>query len=58
MTKDEAFQQYEETMKKLDKEYNYAKDTARGILNLNLKAIRFQLHEELKAVRAISQRRR
>lgn len=55
MTKDEAFKEYEETMRKLDWEYQRARDTAKGKLNMQLKAIRDALHKELKAVRAIQQ---
>ena len=56
MTKDEAFQEYEEELDRLSREFNTAKEKAKATLNANLKAIRVRLHEELKAVRAIQQR--
>ena len=43
MTKDEAFKEYEETMNKLDKEYNDARDKAKAILNEQLKVARASL---------------
>jgi len=58
MTKDEAYLEYEETMNKLDFAYQRAKDEARGKLNIQLKALRAQAHEELKALRALEQKAR
>ena len=57
MTKDEAFKEYEETMNKLDFAYQRARDEAKGKLNIQLQAIRATLHNELKAVRAIQQKK-
>lgn len=55
-TKDEVFQQYEETLVKISQEFSRAKKEARATLQGQLKAIRVSLHEELKAVRAIQQK--
>ena len=57
MTKDEAFKEYEETMNKLDFASQRARDEAKGKLNIQLQAIRATLHNELKAVRAIQQKK-
>ena len=56
MTRDEAFQEYQEALDKLSREYNRARDEARGRLNIQLVALRKEAHEELKAIRAISQK--
>ncbi len=55
-TRDEAFQQYEETLAKISKEAQEASEKARATLHTQLATIRAMLHEELKGVRAISQK--
>lgn len=57
MTKDEAFQEYEEELARISGEFDRAKEKAKARLNANLKDIRATLHEELKAVRAIQQKK-
>ena len=57
MTKDEAFQQYQETLAMISEEFYRAKAEAKATLNAHLKAIRAELHKELKAVRDIQQKK-
>ena len=57
MLKDEAFQEYGEALDKCSREFREAKENAKATLNVNLKAIRDELHNELRAVRDIQQRR-
>ncbi len=56
MTKDEAYQQYEETLAKIDIEAHEAKEQARNTLREQLKSLRDTAHEELKAIRALTQK--
>ena len=56
MTRDEAFQQYEEALAKIDTQTHEAREEARATLQEQLKALRDELHKELKAVRAIQQK--
>ena len=58
MTREEAYQQYTEAIAKLDKESKEASDKARAELREQLKVLRDASHEELKAIRAISQKTR
>ena len=56
ITRDEAFQQYEETLAKIGKQTHEAMEEARATLREQLKTLRNTHHEELKAIRAISQK--
>ena len=56
ITKDEALGQYSKALAEIDFSHQRARDEARGVLNLQLKAIRDEIHKELKAARAISQK--
>jgi len=56
ITRDEAFQQYEEALAKIDKEAHEARGAARTTFQSQLATIRKALHEDLKAVRAIQQK--
>jgi len=58
MTKDEALQEYEEELARIDKRTQDARELARDIFNERMKTIRETLHEELKALRVISQKTR
>ena len=57
MTKDEVFKEYEERLAMISEEFYRAKAEAKATLNANLKAIRAELHNELKAVRDIQQKK-
>ena len=57
MTKDEAFQEYQETLEKLSAGFEQAKAQAKALLNTRLAAVRAELHKELKEVRDIQQRK-
>jgi len=54
-TRDEAFQEYQETMDKIDEDNNRKRAEAKLILNEHLATIRASLHKELKAVRDLQQ---
>ena len=54
--RDEAFREYEEALAKIDKQAYEKREEARATLREQLKALRDALHEELKAIRAISQK--
>lgn len=56
MTRDEAFQQYEKELAKIDKEAFEARRRVRATLNERLTALRVKHHEELKAIRTIQQK--
>ena len=56
MTKDEAFQQYEETLHRLSQEYNKAMEEARATLREQLKTLRDKAHTELRDIRLIEQK--
>jgi len=59
MTRDEAYQEYEEALAKIDQSIsilNKARDKARATLRERLKALREQHHEELKAIRVLDQK--
>ena len=58
MTKDEVYQQYEETLAKIDKLAYEARKEARIALREHLKVLRNTAHEELKAIRTIEQKTR
>ena len=53
MTKDEAFQEYRETLERISAEFEQAKAQAKTLLNTRLSTIRAELHKELKGVRDI-----
>lgn len=46
VTKDEAFQQYQEALEKIDKQVHEAKEDARAVLREQLKALRDLSHRE------------
>uniref|UniRef100_A0A6H2A5H1 Uncharacterized protein n=1 Tax=viral metagenome TaxID=1070528 RepID=A0A6H2A5H1_9ZZZZ len=56
MTRDEAFQEYEEALAKIDKQSHEAREKARIALRERLKILRDTAHEELKAIRIIEQK--
>ena len=56
MTKDKAFQQYEEALARISKDAQEATEKARATLYSQLAAIRAALHEELRGLRVISQK--
>ena len=56
MTRDEAYQQYEETLAKIDKLAHEAREEARTMLRDQLKTLREASHEELKSIRALEQK--
>lgn len=56
MTKDEAFQRYEGTLAKIDKQSHEASEEARVTLREQLNALREAGHKELKAIRVIEQK--
>jgi len=61
MTKEEAFQHYEEALAKIDKqaqELDKARQSARYVFRENLKVLCAQAHEELKAIRVLEQKTR
>ena len=56
MTRDEAFQPYEEALATINEEAQAARDNVRDILREQLKAFREASHEELKAIRVLEQK--
>ncbi len=58
MTRDEAFREYEEALAEITKTGREATTRARATLHEHLRIIRQFHHDELKAVRAISQKTR
>ena len=56
MIRDEAYQQYEEALAKIDKEVHEAREKARATLREQLKSLREKAHEDLKAIRVIEQK--
>ena len=56
MNRDEAFQQYQDALEAISEQSRRAQKEARAILNQQLEAMRITAHEELKAIRAISQK--
>lgn len=56
ITRDEAFRQYEETLAKISKRAHEAREEARVTLREQLKTLREQAHEELKAIRVLEQK--
>ena len=58
MSKEEVFKEYEKALARIDKQAHEAREEARATLQGQLKAIRDELHEELKTVRVISQKTR
>jgi len=58
MTRDEAFQEYEEKVSKIDKQAYEAREEARTILREYLKTLCDTAHEELKAIRILEQKTR
>lgn len=56
MTKEEAFQEYEEVLARISKQAAEAREKARAKLREQLKALQVTHHEELKAIRDISQK--
>jgi len=58
MTRDEAYQQYQEALAKINKQAHEAKEEARTTLREQLKALQEAAHKDLKAIRAIDLRTR
>ena len=58
MTRDEAFQRYEEALDRITKQTHEAREGARNTLRVRLKLLRDTAHEELKAIRALEQKTR
>ena len=59
MTKDEALQEYDEELARIShvvKAAHQARENARARLQQQLKALRDEHHQELKAIRALSQK--
>ena len=56
MTKDEAFQEYEEALAKIHQGAQAASEQARTILREQLKFLRDVAHSELKAIRKLEQK--
>ena len=56
MTKDEAYQQYEETLGLIHKQAQEAREKARMTLHQYMKTLREAAHEELDAIRVIDQK--
>ena len=56
MTKDELYQQYEETLALIAKQAHEANEKARTALREQLKILRDEAHEELKAIRILEQK--
>ena len=56
ITRDEAFQQYKETLAKIDKQLYRAREEARTTLQEQLKTLREASHEELRAIRVLEQK--
>ena len=57
ITKDEAFLKYEDAIGKASQDFDKAKADARAVLKAELNTIRAELHQELKEVRAIQQKK-
>lgn len=55
-SRDELFQEYEETLTHIDKVANDARELAREKLKIRLKSLREECHKELKAIRSIDQK--
>ncbi len=53
--RDEALEEYTETLDRISREFIKAKQEARAILNAKLAVIRAELHSELKVVRTVQQ---
>lgn len=58
MTRDEAFLEYEKALADISKQAHEASEKARATLREQLKVLRNQAHEELKAIRTIEQKTR
>uniref|UniRef100_A0A6M3KV90 Uncharacterized protein n=1 Tax=viral metagenome TaxID=1070528 RepID=A0A6M3KV90_9ZZZZ len=56
MTRDEAYQEYEESLSRISNQASVAMEVARATLHDRLSVIRNALHEELKAIRALDQK--
>ena len=56
MTKEEAYQQYEETLARIDKQLHEVREEARTMLREQLKSLRDTAHEELRAIRKLEQK--
>ena len=56
MTKDEAFREYTEALNRIEESAKQAIAIERAKLKERLEALRIEHHQELKAIRAISQR--
>ena len=55
-TQDEAFQQFEETLARIEKQAHKAREEARVLLREQLKFLRQAHHEELKVIRKLDQK--
>jgi len=58
MNEVEAYQEYEETLDRINKNTHEAKEVARAILRERLETLRNNLHNELKVLRTIEQKTR
>ena len=56
MIRDQAFQQYEETLGLIDKQAHEAREKARTTLREHLRTLREEAHGELKAIRTLEQK--
>ena len=56
MTRDEAFEAYQETLSKIAEQSSKAMEEAKAILHERLKPLSNAAHEELKAIRTITQK--
>ena len=55
-TRDEVFKEYQEALDKIGEQAHEAMAKARFILQEQLKSLQIKHHEELKAIRAITQK--
>lgn len=56
LTRDEAFQQYDEEIDQIDKQAHEAKEKAKATLWEQLNSLRIEHHNELKAIRLLTQK--
>jgi len=56
MKRDEAFKEFEETLAKINKQANEAREEARATFREQLEALREQAHEELRSIRVLEQK--
>jgi len=56
MNKEQAFEEYEKTLDMIDRASMAARENAKETLHKQLKAFRNEAHEELRVIRAVSQK--